>query len=420
MGCDLGRIFGDMGMQLEFNPISVYTPIPEDKSIIVPVAMRVLDFKEFCVEAKEKHGIEYTPVKDGNPLCIRRYGEIVHNGGENNSFLIEPFFGKGETAMVIGGYGSSKTAITKVFSMLCVTGQSLGNKFHVKKPVPVMCVDLEMPRVKVDLWDRKLTGGDPEKERLFRENYFSICSRELANKIDLSDPDTRNTIEMECKQKGVRLLVIDPYGRSVSTANAKSETGWWKSFSWFRRLNDAGINVCIVNHTTKAGDQRGPLKMSDDVDLVIKVEKATPERQKYFSPGSTVVEISIEKGRYLNQEQCEPFLIGYKEVNGIIETHVLDMEGKPFDRGEPAVTGEEIASAGLSDLEREILEKARDVYPYHIVAGDFKTGGAGRSSTTINEKLNRLVDLGLLERHGQNKGTRYTAVMQNNSSVQQE
>ena len=93
---------------------------------------------------------------------------------------------------------------------------------------------------------------------------------------------------------------------------------------------------------------------------------------------------------------------------------------KPFDRGEPAVTGEEIASAGLSDLEREILEKARDVYPYHIVAGDFKTGGAGRSSTTINEKLNRLVDLGLLERHGQNKGTRYTAVMQNNSSVQQE
>ena len=177
----------------------------------------------------------------------------------------------------------------------------------------------------------------------------------------------------------------------------------------------------LVHHTNKDGEQRGTLKISDDVDLVIKLKKASPEMKGYFAAGTTVAEFVIDKGRYIHGvNQLASCLIGYWEEQGAIHTQILSLDGKPFESDDTAVTVEEHTACGLDALEEEILKRARSVYPESVCNGDFKSGETGRSSTTVNEKLNRLYDLGLLEREGENKGRKYTAVMKKNSSEQHE
>lgn len=421
IGRKLIGIFSDMGIKLKLIAITVAFSTPQGNATYVPVTMRNLEFEEFYAEALANHEIDLKPQEDDNPLCIRSFGEIDHASGDDKDFIIKDLIGRGETCLMIGEYGAGKTGITKLIAHHCANGKTWGNRFLITRPVKVYYIDTEIPRKKFDDWDRKVINGCMLNEQKFKDNFISTCCREMASPFDLSDPDIRDMITAQCKHKGIGFLAVDNQGGASQPGFERSDKGWRGQFEWFRELNKLGISVLLVHHTNKDGEQRGTLKISDDVDLVIKLKKASPDMKRYFAAGTTVAEFVIDKGRYIHGvNQLASCLIGYWEEQGAIHTQILSLDGKPFESDDTAVTVEEHTSCGLDALEEEILKRARSVYPESVCNGDFKNGETGRSSTTVNEKLNRLFDLGLLEREGENKGRKYTAVMKKNSSEQHE
>ena len=413
IGGKLIGIFSDMGMKLKLIAIAVAFPTPQGNAKYVPVTMRCLDFDGFYAEVLAKHGIDLKPQEHDNPLCIRSFGEIDHASDDDKDFIIKDLIGRGETCLMIGEYGAGKTGITKLIAHHCANGKTWGNRFHITRPVKVYYIDTEIPRKKFDDWDRKVINGCMLNEQKFKDNFISTCCREMASPFDLSDPDIRDMITAQCKHKDIGFLAVDNQGGAAQPGFERSDKEWRGQFEWFRELNKLGISVLLVHHTNKDGEQRGTLKISDDVDLVIKLKKASPDMKRYFAAGTTVVEFVIDKGRYIHGvNQLASCLIGYWEEQGAIQTQILSLDGKPFEGDDAAITVEESAARDLSPLDCEILRKARAAYPAFVVAGDFKDAEiVGRGSTSVNGALNRLFDLGLLEREGENKGRKYTAVM---------
>ncbi|MBV5341880.1 MAG: AAA family ATPase [Deltaproteobacteria bacterium] len=361
-----------------------------------------MTIEKFYDYAKSLHGLNLKP--QGKE--VKTYAKSIADFDQmetESSWIIQDLIEEGEFVLLMAGQKKSKSLLALDFSLMIACGESIDNRLSVIKPDKVLLIDTEMPENKFSSRVKKLSENYTYKERIIH-NFRFICIKGLRRKIDLSTADDQKWIENEIKD--AKFIVFDNLGGFLPYGSEKNESFWEPVSLWFKSLTSKGLTVFLVHHLNKSGEHRGTGKITDDVDLVLTLKK--PES---CPSNKTIIEFTITDARYLHGNQRDPFEIEYYEENKIIKRIVRPSDVELNKQKKSIVTEKEISEHGLTDLQIEMLSKARDPKTEFIKAGMFSNSDIkGRSASSITNILTDLCTKGLLEKSGIKNGVKYKSV----------
>jgi len=393
----LKKKFDEMGTELEF--------ITHDD-------MKLKSCYEFNDLVKEYHGpglgIDLKPKDKGIKFHVRTLRDLS-DIKVDRQFIVHPLFGNGEFIVLYSAPGVGKSFVALDLSLMIAGGESIGGRLSSQQQShKVFYIDGENDPNEFEMRLKGIIRGNYMKEKEILKNISWLCLSDPKNevKLDLSDAEDRQKIEELVE--GFDFLVLDNLGTLTPSQNEITPKVWMEISTWICSLKQKGIAVLLVHHENKAGGMSGTGKIAQNANLIISLSEPS-EEEKELSTKGTMVKFQIPKARRLRDYERERFFLVYNDENGQIDRTVLSLDGSIIENTN-FVTEREINEFGLNKLDIDILNKARNPNVEFITAGDFKDKNVGgRRGTTVTERLNRMVKLGLLEMIGKNKGAKYWA-----------
>lgn len=335
-----------------------------------------LDIANLRKEAPE--GPEYPRL--GQVLTISELGELPPIRSLIDGWLSAP-----SAAVLVGGYGLGKTAVT--VSMACSVASGtpfLGHEVEQRRTLYVVGEGARgMPR--------RLRAWSETWERTLPEDSLSFMVRPSGS---LSDPGTWRDLLRYCQDEGVGFVVLDTMSALAPDADETKDAP-----QIVRGLNDLAEQIdgtaLLVHHPgwSNSGRSRGGYQLQGNVDEVLVLTAATE--------GSDHLAVKMDK-----RKDGESGYTHY--LRRIVVPLGADETGQP-------VSSITVEHARLQDSEVPIRER---ILGYLAACGDLGAGptdiatetGASRSSGGFRKVLGGLVREGLLSTRGNGRAIVYYLV----------
>ena len=381
-----------------------------DKKTVVKIRVLKSD-DEFYDLAKEYHGndIDKRPKDKGIKSYVRTLRDL-NDIKVDRQFMVHPLLGKGEMVVLYGAPGVGKSFVVLDLVLMMAGGGSWNERFSAKQKYKILYIDAENDPNEFELRSKGLISGNYRKDDEILKNIKLLLINDPKNeaKLDISDAENRQDISELVK--GVDLLVLDNLGTLTPSHNEITSKVWGEISGWIRSLNKKGTAVLLVHHENKAGNLSSTGRIAQNAHLIISLSEPS-EEEKGFSTKGTLVKFQFTKTRHLRKDEKKGFFLEYNDENGQIDRAILPIDGIKIEKeNKILVTEEDIRKNKLNKLDIDILNMARNSDVEFVTAADFKENSKGRKGQTVTDHFDKLVKLGLLERKGKNKGSRYMAV----------
>lgn len=346
------------------------------------------------LHGKKRNGI----IESVAPTHSKRVGD---SSVENKSkYILWPLFEKGEIGLIVSLTGVGKTQVSLEIAIAMSCGGNIGQRLVATKSRKVLYVIAEMSELEfVGRCD--LNFGYHTNSAQGRDNFSYVHLPSIGKVLDLTKESDQLWLLNEIQD--AEFVVLDHLRLLISNSALKSEVEWKKFITFCRELTSKGITLLIPHQETKQGLALGLGSVTQDVDVVVSLEKP-----KNCPDDRTLIEFNIDKFRHARGKEHSQFVISYTKENEQIKRTVYASNQDDNSILLPLVAREEMEKHSLTNLEVEILSKAKIG---SVKAGDFISKATyGRSASTVTNALAHLYKLELLERNGVGSGTYYTAV----------
>ena len=359
---------------------------------------RKLSTEQFFAEAKEIHGLNLNQQGE-EPRRSLSAADAFKLEFPPSPFLLENLFRRGELIILSGARKTSKSFLLADFLMALAQGGAFSERVYARRVVKSLLVDAELSLELVATRLRKLGELQGSHEE-WAKHFRILCLKHEGRKINLLKQADREWLETQFQDEEV--IAFDNYGKLVPVQAGSSPASWRVVEEWFEQLRRQGRTVLIVQHENKNGQLRGTLKMEDDADLVLSLKR--PE--EWQPEQGNIFHVHLTASRHLHGAQVVPFTVHYLEDESGFHRVISDQSGDTMSSplgAEAAVSSVEIENWNLTELEIEILAKAKATS--FVKAGEFiDKGRMGRGRSSVTAGLSRLCECGLLEPKGQKRG----------------
>ncbi|WP_160140632.1 AAA family ATPase [Blastochloris tepida] len=254
---------------------------------------------------------------DGLPLVLPG-PDILAGGFQLPEPIIEPWLAAGHVAMLYGKTGIGKTMLSYALATtISKGGEILG--WQVPEPKRVLYFDAEMDPAETEGRLRRLSGGElPPEFRL-------VSGIRLKNGLpDLADDDGQAWYELLIEQEQADVVFLDNLCSLVTGGSISEDEVWLPVQPFLNRLRSKRIGVVVVHHAGKRGDYLGSSRMTQNMNSVIKVQRANEN-----DVGNVELALMFEKGRSIVGADAEMKRIKLVSENDLLRWELADEAGPP-------------------------------------------------------------------------------------------
>lgn len=198
-------------------------------------------------------------------------------GAELQSLVITPrakllgdWFAEGDLGFLFAARGVGKTWLSLLIALAVAEGDAAG-PWQAAGRYPVLYVDGEMPLELMQARDKGLASGDGLITYLNHEQLFEQTGQVL----NLTDQTCQQAILALCRERGVKLLVLDNLSCLFRGVSENDADAWEHILPWLLELRRRKVAVLFVVHAGRNGQMRGTSRREDAAAWVLRLDDAT-------------------------------------------------------------------------------------------------------------------------------------------------
>jgi KaiC/GvpD/RAD55 family RecA-like ATPase len=238
---------------------------------------------------------------------IPGFADVIVKGGTfgkiefpKRTMMLEPWIMNQSMIMIYGEPGVGKSWLALAICLALAKGDNSFCSWAVPNQHNTLFMDAEM--VAEDLKERFLTLNMqqplPNGLHIYSDDH---ATNQGLPQASLTSENWRDQMKKYLLDNKITFCVFDNLSSLTSEGDENSKEFWSPINNFFLSLKHLGITTLFVHHANKSGDQRGTSAKKDNVDIVVRLEKARDYRLTDGAKFDLIFEKARVKTKYAQQ-----------------------------------------------------------------------------------------------------------------------
>jgi AAA domain len=195
--------------------------------------------------------------------------ELLVKDGPLKPRILGDWFREGDIGFIFSLRGVGKTWYAYDLGKSIATGCQFGTWQYHGEPRNVLYIDGEVSANDMKGRTHALEAGSDRFSYLSHELLFNKCGET----IDLANAGWQSLILGACKQKQIKVLILDNLSCLANTIDENEGVAWSSTLlRWIISLRNHGISVVFIQHANRTGiDMRGNSRREDPANWIIRL-----------------------------------------------------------------------------------------------------------------------------------------------------